>query len=693
MKVTTFCKVGVSLGAAALLIGGVAVPAMADPVSGSFGTLVGLGSDTTQDVVNGLASAIGGNQVASYNANSGSPTIITRDGGIAIPRVSGSGAGRDTLRVAIGQLANKSGVAVSDGTTAQIDSSVVGQLDFARSSGGPATADQSASGVLTYVPFARDAVDVAYAPGSPLANVPLFLGNANDPKTAPSLYNIYKGDVAYVFFNSDGSYNSAGKTADLAPAGTTSYKLQPLLPKYGSGTRSYFTGQVGLTDASGLTTTNPYIKDVSAGSPIEEHDGTAVIAETNSTTLAIAPFSISQWVTQANKPSSDVKDRRHGVVLASLSGTATGQVPATTGSGTSYATNAAYTAMVRDVYNIVPSRLVDDPSSAIAKTFAGPKSLVCSLGNVISAYGFLPEPATSSATTCGYTGLRAFDASPSTTAVQVPATGVSGSTVTATATVGSFGNGGGSVNFSVGGSLVKTAVIARGATSVSAALPLSATGSQVVTAQFVPALGGVASSISPVANVTVSAAVSISKTTLSVPAEAFGKATTITANIASGDAHGGSVSFFNGKTLLGKSAVKAGATKATFAFVPRALAYSIKAVYTPSTGAAQGSTSAVVTVKVAAGTPSVKVAKPGTVKSTVGGKVSVTVTGTVSVPAGTVVIKEGSKVLAKKALAGGKATITLPKLKVGSHKLTVTYTGSSTWKAVTVSGVVLKVVK
>ncbi|WIB35557.1 hypothetical protein [Curtobacterium sp. MCJR17_043] len=173
MKANTFCKIGVTFGATALIVGALAVPAaQADPAGNAFGTLVGLGSDTTQDVMNGVATAVGGGQIASYDAANAGPSVVTRAGGKAIPRVSGSGAGRDALLVAIGAIASKSGVALADGTSTTVDSSVVGQLDFARSSSGPSST--ASDGVVAYVPFARDAVDVAYAPRQPAREGPLL---------------------------------------------------------------------------------------------------------------------------------------------------------------------------------------------------------------------------------------------------------------------------------------------------------------------------------------------------------------------------------------------------------------------------------------------------------------------------------------------------------------------------------------
>ncbi|RKR73167.1 Ig-like domain-containing protein [Frondihabitans australicus] len=684
MKVTTFCKFGVTIGAAALIVGAFAVPAaQADPTpAGSFGTLVGLGSDTTQDVMNGVATAIGGGQIASYDATNAGPSVVTRSGGIAIPRVSGSGAGRDELLVSIGQLANKSGVALADGTSTTVDSSVVGQLDFARSSGGPATNVQAADGVVAYIPFAQDAVDVAFAPGSPLAKIPFYIGTGKEDKTEPTLWNVYRGDVAYAYFNADGSYNSVGSSA-TGPDGTTVYKIQPLLPKYGSGTRSYFLGQLGLTDASGFTTTNPYVADTDNGQPIEEHNGQAVIDYTSGSTLAIAPFSVSQWVAQANGVGT-VTDRRHGVVLASLGRSATGQTPATTGSGTSYATNPGYAGFVRDVYNIVPSSLADDPSSQIAKTFVGPNSLVCKQTATIEAYGFLPEPATSAATTCGYSQLRAFTASTSSTALTIAASATIGTAINATATVTSFGNGGGKVYFYQGQNVVGSGVVASGATTVTAPVTLTGTGSAQVTAQFVPALAGVGASVSSPSTVAVNAAQTVSSTSVKPGSFVIGKSSPSTITVANGDPAGGTVTLKSGNTVLGTAKLAAGATSAVISTYPHALTYGLVASYVPATSASTKSNSALVSVKVAKGSPSFSTSTPKTVSRKAHAVFSVAVAGLGTTPTGTVTVKEGSKVLvSKKGLNNGKALISVPLLADGTHKLTVIYSGSTLWNTAT----------
>ncbi|WIB35556.1 Ig-like domain repeat protein [Curtobacterium sp. MCJR17_043] len=404
-------------------------------------------------------------------------------------------------------------------------------------------------------------------------------------------------------------------------------------------------------------------------------------------TLALAPFSVSQWVAQANGVGS-VKDRRHGVVLAPLSVVDGKQAPATTGSGSSYATNPAYAGFVRDVYNIVPSRLADDPSSAIAKTFVGKDSLVCKQTATIAAYGFLPEPATTPATTCGYDQLRSVTASPSTTKLTVPATATAGKAVTASVSVDSFGAGGGTVKVFKGTTVVGIGTIARGATTGTASVTLPA-GSASVTALFVPALAGVASSSSAPSTVDVAPATAVA---LTAPKLTVGKTAKVAVTVTGADAAGGTVTLKNGKETLGTAQVAAAGT-ATVSFVPKAASYKLSAVYV---GKASGTTVTSPTVSAAAakGTATVTVSAIKSVKASAKAKVAVRVSGAGSVPTGTVTVKEGSKKLASGTVSSkdGRVTVTLPKLKAGTHKLTVSYGGSTTWNSAS-KAATLKVTK
>ncbi|TBN57020.1 Ig-like domain repeat protein [Glaciihabitans arcticus] len=687
MKVTTFCKFGITAGAAALLVGGLAVPAAtADPAPTTpttFGTLVGLGSDTTQDVVNGLGAAIPGNKIASYDAV-GSQFVTTRAGGVDVPRASASGPGRDLLRVAIGQIAGVSITSAGVATPVNANNSV-GLVDFARSSSGPATGDQTGEGVLAYIPFARDAVSVAVAEGSPLSVVPFVLGNNTTAgSTVPSLYNIYRGSVKFAFLNADESYNSVGAAAADAPAGTTSHAIKAVLPKSGSGTRSFFIGKLGLdeTAVGGLITAGTITAKYGTGNAdVQEHDGTALVGDA----AAIVPFSIAQWVAQANSVAG-VSDRRHGAQILGLNAT-----PAVTSAASVYSTNPNYTAMVRDVYNIVPSKLADDASSDIAKAFVGANSEVCTATSTISAYGFQLLPGTTPETTCGFSNLRAYVGSPSSVSVEFSDSTVAvGSTVTATATVGTSNHNKGGTVFIVDAAdnTVAQAPIAAGATTVAIPVTPTAITSLSLHAEFVPTLAGVKGSVSP--DVALNVTASPSDVTVSAPsATRVGVAVPVIAWIGGVNVNGGTVTFRDGETVLGTTVVGAGEQGAFFSFIAKKTTYALTATYAAPTGSTtSGSVSAVKAIELGKGTPKITPAKFVSVKASQKGKVVLTVSGVAgAVPTGTVTIREGAKVLVSKTISSstGKATVILPKLKKGTHKLVITYNGDTRWNTGTKS--------
>lgn len=197
MNVKSRVRIGAVVGAAVLGVGAMAGSAVADPAAGDFRVLAGVGSDTTQDVMNGIGNAVdGGATIASYNAT-GSATIKTRTTGCDdINRPDGSSAGIDALRNDVDTLA--------------------GCLDFARSSRGPAdTTTQD----LTWIPFAKDAVSIAVRDDSALNN--------NLDLTTAQLHDIY--------------------TCDLTTLNGVT--LTPLIPQVNSGTRTFFLGKIGVAEA------------------------------------------------------------------------------------------------------------------------------------------------------------------------------------------------------------------------------------------------------------------------------------------------------------------------------------------------------------------------------------------------------------------------------------------------------------
>ncbi|MFG2428567.1 hypothetical protein [Streptomyces sp. NPDC048590] len=192
MNVKTSVRVGAVVGAVALGMGIMSPVASADPGSPTdYRVLAGVGSDTTQDVANGLGEFIDdGALIASYDAT-GSSTVKTRATGCSIARPNGSSAGITALNNAV------------DNAT--------GCVDFARSSRGPATTGTD----LTFIPFAEDQVTVAVRDDSALNN--------NLDLTKAQLKSIYECTTTTL-------------------NGVT---LTPLLPQAGSGTRSFFLAEIG----------------------------------------------------------------------------------------------------------------------------------------------------------------------------------------------------------------------------------------------------------------------------------------------------------------------------------------------------------------------------------------------------------------------------------------------------------------
>ncbi|MFK0157375.1 substrate-binding domain-containing protein [Streptomyces sp. NPDC090499] len=217
MNVKSRVRIGAAVGTVALGLGALAAPAAyADPSSATdYRQLAGVGSDTTQDVMNALGNAItnsNGKVIASWNAT-GSSTITTKaTGSCTINRPDGSGAGITALNTAL------------DGGT--------GCVDFARSSRGP---NNTTTTDLTFIPYAKDAVSWVKQAGSALP----------DNLTTAQLQAIYTCSLT--------SLN-----------GVT---LTPILPQSASGTRAFFLSSIGVTTPGSCVTTN---------SSIQENDGSVI---------------------------------------------------------------------------------------------------------------------------------------------------------------------------------------------------------------------------------------------------------------------------------------------------------------------------------------------------------------------------------------------------------------------------------
>ena len=303
----------VAFGAAAALL--VAPAAQADPRDPSSGSytlnraLNGTGSDTTQDVVNGLAAVVVdanddlliGSWDATIPAGQGS-FIVTHTGGTSIPRPNGSTEGYNALKAAINNqsLTNPRGT-----SSANLDDT---DLQFARSSSGPRV--PSSSGVLSYVPLAVDAVTYAVH---------------EDNTTLPR--DLTLADLQAIYHASNGASvtlsNSQTYTVGLPGTGAD---IVPFRPQAGSGTRSFWDSTIGGTIGSAVS--DSYTSGGVTVS-VQEHDGKVLEDVPN----AIVPFSIAQYLAQtkvAANPSYysgtyagvTVTERRHGAELAEINGVA-----------------------------------------------------------------------------------------------------------------------------------------------------------------------------------------------------------------------------------------------------------------------------------------------------------------------------------------------------------------------------------
>ncbi len=302
--------------------------ALADPAgSPTYRQLAGVGSDTTQDVMNGIANAVtisGTKVLGSYDAV-GSAQITTKDpavtAGCTLNRPNGSNAGRTALLNSL----NANGGA-GDGC-----------LQWSRSSSLNIT---TSSPSLTYVPFAVDGMSYA------VTNTSIVSRNL----TLADLQAYYHCDPAYV---------------GTAP----NWDVTPILPQAGSGTRSYWESQMGITDSDVNNGLYPCIVNgTKNGQIIEEHTGTALDDK------SLAPYSIPNYNSQAVQL---VSDKRGRGVLGVVNGTYPNVM------------NPSFSVQ-RPMYNVIPtSKIAVSPWSDV---FVGANSLVCQQGAVIAKYGYATNP-------------------------------------------------------------------------------------------------------------------------------------------------------------------------------------------------------------------------------------------------------------------------------------------------------------
>lgn len=200
--------------------------------------VIGAGSDTTQHAVKLLADAWNAQspapafRLATFSALGGGDVQLP---GKLVTRPNGSTQGKNQLRTAGGEA----------------------EFDFARSSS--AVNDTEFNDGLRAFPFAVDALQMAVSASTP-SHAPASI-------TPAQLVDIYEGDI--------------NNWSEIDP--TKSGEIDAMIPQDGSGTRSFFKGQLDAIKGSSVTLAGDLIQ-------VQEHDDTQIKNNPD----AIAPFSVGR---------------------------------------------------------------------------------------------------------------------------------------------------------------------------------------------------------------------------------------------------------------------------------------------------------------------------------------------------------------------------------------------------------------
>ena len=395
MKTTLFGAVSLIAAVGISCTAGIAAnadPKYPNPTSESQEVaLVGVGSDTIQDLFSGLTQSVldtGGNQVfASYDAT-GSATITTRVLGQTFTRPNGSGAGLVALRSAV------AGSTVPDGTANVVLHG--SDVQFARSSS--YNTPLAAGGRYTQIPIAVDAVTYATS-GSTTSLVPSGIAEGGTPSAAAgtiaapdplTLSNIFNGDgylsgviggTTYQFYSGTGASSNQAAWP----------KLDVFLPQEGSGTRKFW--YTALTLGYAEATLPPGVLDTyipsGTSTPVtnEEHDGSAI----QSDAYGIEPFSIAQWTAQSHAANINTV---YGVLLNSV-----GSVAPTVGGVLNTAFPISRPVFVDLEYAqlkinpLLEAVFVSDSNFAASSTIYNATNPLDQSTNVITDFGFAKIPA------------------------------------------------------------------------------------------------------------------------------------------------------------------------------------------------------------------------------------------------------------------------------------------------------------
>ena len=388
-------RLGLGLVAATIL-GGALTGGSANADPKQYSAVVGVGSDTVQDVMNALAGATNGNFYTPINSGAAtsfrqeisfdafppagvSDTCITAKlNGPTFTRPNGSTGGRKALYAASGlSSAGWTGVAINGLATCATAVDISGQVDFARSSSGPANGDLGTD--MTYVPFGRDAVTFGYyrAAGSPVTTL-----------TRAQLTSLFT----------------------TGPQTIGGVRIVPCGIQTSSGTYSFW--NTVTTASAGTENTATTECNNLLGLRAEENDGTALKARGDALAAVsghsgdqvVIGFSAGAFIAKSNGVAPGAPPAGVGVGSISDNGSGTNLGSPTTGTAPALAPSSTFyadTVFGRNVYVVLPTTVATGPGNAAIKAlFVGTGSAICSATTTINTFGFLASG------TCGSTTIK-----------------------------------------------------------------------------------------------------------------------------------------------------------------------------------------------------------------------------------------------------------------------------------------------
>lgn len=378
--------VAASLGAS-LMVGS----AGADPAQ--YTAFVGVGSDTTQDVLNALAgksngilftpvqssAATGRRQIISFDATPPAGAtdncITPKIGSPTFTRPNGSSAGRRALSRAI------DGTGYGSAATCAL-ADVSGQIDFARSS----ALSPGATSELTYIPMGRDAMSFAYyrPSGSPVTT-------------------LTRAELTQLF--------------TTGPATIRGVRMVPCGIQTGSGTFQQWNTVTTATPTQENTATTLCNNLLGAGVRAQENDGVDLKARGDALILqsgeansqVVIGFSAAAFIAKSNGVATPTPPAGVGIGSIDNNGSGVNLGSPITGTAPNLAPSSSFygdSVFGRLVYNVFPTGVITGPGNNDLKSIfvdtdpgAANTSTLCNAASTINTFGFLV------ASNCGVTNI------------------------------------------------------------------------------------------------------------------------------------------------------------------------------------------------------------------------------------------------------------------------------------------------